>query len=142
MLSADTGPRSCFSDPRPSAHVPLPRHVSAPRLARTALRSLLASRGWPPAQDAELVISELVANAVEHGAGPITLTLWLTEGRIRGEVADAGTGAPPAPVESSEDSERGRGLTLVDALSERWGAAETASRVWFETAQPGGDDDG
>jgi len=88
------------------------------------------------------VISELVANAVEHGAGPITLTLWLTEGRIRGEVADAGTGAPPAPVESSEDSERGRGLTLVDALSERWGAAETASRVWFETAQPGGDDDG
>ena len=123
-------------DPPPTAHVPLPRSVSAPRVARAALRKLLASHGRAPATDAELVVSELVANAVEHGAGRITLTLWLVEGRIRGEVADAGTGARRTPATPPEGSDRGRGLLIVDALSERWGAAENTGRVWFETAEP------
>jgi len=88
------------------------------------------------------VVSELVANAVEHGVGQVTLTLWLDEGRLRGEVADAGTGTPASPMPSQAAPDRGRGLMIVDALSERWGAAENTSRVWFETAQPGGAENG
>ncbi|HZI92578.1 MAG TPA: ATP-binding protein [Thermoleophilaceae bacterium] len=112
----------------------MPRDVRAPHIARVALRDLLASRGWPPAGDAELIVSELVANAVMHGVGQIALTLWLAEGRIRGEVADAGLGPPPRPPGPGEGSIGGRGLAIVDSLSDRWGTASSTGRVWFETA--------
>lgn len=133
-MRADTSHRSGFQDLPPSAHFALPRDLRAPRIARVALRDLLASRAWAPAEDAELVISELVANAVQHGVGQIALTLWLAEGRIRGEVADAGTGPPPRPPGPGEGSIGGRGLAIVDALSDRWGAAKSPGRVWFEMA--------
>jgi len=133
-LKGDSSPRSDLEDPRTSVYFSLPRDVRAPRFARVALRDLLASHEWPRADDAELIISELVANAVQHGVGQITLTLWLAEGRIHGEVSDAGTGTRPRPVPPGEDSIGGRGLTLVDALSDRWGTGETTSRVWFEIA--------
>lgn len=132
--SVDTRPRSGFRDPPAGAQFVLPRDVCAPRLARIALRDLVASHGWPQARDAELVVSELIANAVEHGVGRITLTLWLADGRIHGEVTDAGTGAPPRPAGHGEDSIGGRGLTIVAALSDRWGTAQSTSRVWFEIA--------
>jgi len=107
-------------------------------MARLALRNLLAQCAWPPAEDAELILSELVANAVQHGAGEIALALWLAEGRIRGEVADAGPGPPPRPLRPGKDAVGGRGLVIVDALSDRWGAAESTSHVWFEIASQSG----
>jgi len=107
-------------------------------MARLALRNLLALCAWPPAEDAELILSELVANAVQHGAGEIALALWLAEGRIRGEVADAGPGPPPRPLRPGKDAVGGRGLVIVDALSDRWGAAESTSHVWFEIASQSG----
>jgi anti-sigma regulatory factor (Ser/Thr protein kinase) len=132
--SVDTRPRSGFRDPPPGAHFTLPRDECAPRLARIALRDLVESHGWPHSGDAELVVSELIANAVEHGVGRITLTLWLAEGRIHGEVTDAGTGAPASPAGHADDSIGGRGLMIVGALCDRWGSAEKTSRVWFEIA--------
>ena len=124
----------------PSATFALPRDVRAPYVARIVLRDLLASRAWASAKDAELVVSELVANAVEHGAGEIALTLWLAEGRIRGEVTDTGTGPPPRLPGPDEVATGGRGLMIVDALSDRWGAAGSPSRVWFEMTTTREDD--
>lgn len=129
-------PRSGFREAPPSASFALPRDVRAPRLARVALRDLLASRGWSQADDADLVLSELVANAVVHGVGQITLTLWLAAGRIHGEVADRGSGIQPPPADRNHGLVGTRGLGIVDALTDRWGVADGASRVWFEFASP------
>jgi len=88
-----------------------------------------------------LLTSELVTNAVVHprGVGDSTVGLRLTiyGDRVRVEVEDCGEGfdrvAPVAP-----DSERGRGLFLVDQFSERWGSGRVQTeagsrfRVWFE----------
>jgi len=82
--------------------------------------------------DMQLVVSELVTNAMRHGGGAVQLRL-LSHGR---EVACAVTDrSRSAPVAASADvfSEVGRGLRLVDALCAAWGwLAEGASRklVW------------
>jgi len=85
---------------------------------------------------AGLLVTELVANAVLHGAGRVLLTATRRGGTIRVEVSDEGPGRPvvqpPDPY-----MEHGRGLRLVDGLSTGWGTcARTDHRpgktVWFE----------
>ena len=114
------------------ASFPLPRDVCAPRLARAALRDLVASRRWRPAYAAELVVSELVTNALVHGVGQITLGLWLAEGRIRGVVTDQGNGIQPATADADDGQVGGSGLGIIDALTDRWGYSEADGYVWFE----------
>ncbi|WP_175409898.1 ATP-binding protein [Streptomyces sp. TRM64462] len=90
---------------------------------------------------AELVVSELVTNAVVHGRPPVCLTLtWVETAAPRPsalhiDVEDHGStpdtlGAVPPP-----DAEHGRGLVLVDAIADRWGVVGdpvTGSHVWAE----------
>jgi anti-sigma regulatory factor (Ser/Thr protein kinase) len=69
--------------------------------------------------DAELVCTELVTNAVEHARGPRSVELAVSDGRVRVRVTDGSPERDPAPGRSRFDGEfRGRGLTLVAALSE------------------------
>jgi anti-sigma regulatory factor (Ser/Thr protein kinase) len=85
----------------------------------------------------ELLTSELVTNAVRHGASDpgesILLSARRTDGAIRVMVCDEGPGfkvhrAPGDPFEPG-----GNGLLLVEALSERWGTSEgNPNCVWFE----------
>lgn len=96
----------------------LPVHA---RMARIWLEAWIADRG--PGQDtayrAAVAFSELVTNAVLHGAGPVTVRALVEPDRIECEVAD---GACDLPVvyEAQEDDEHHRGLSLVEALTTSW----------------------
>ncbi|MDP9842021.1 anti-sigma regulatory factor (Ser/Thr protein kinase) [Streptosporangium lutulentum] len=82
---------------------------------------------------AELLVSELVTNALCHAYGTIRLTLSLQEGLLRCEVEDSDS-ALPYVYEAGDDEDRGRGLRLIDLLSCCWGSTRTSTGkvVWFE----------
>ncbi|MFD5116505.1 SpoIIE family protein phosphatase [Streptomyces sp. NPDC058391] len=85
---------------------------------------------------AELLVSELVGNAIRYGKGPIGLRLLLGEGLIC-EVSD-GSLTTPRIRHASDTDEGGRGLQLVAALSQRWGTRYTATGkcIWTEQQVP------
>lgn len=118
---------------------------SSVRLARIAVRTWLAEYGLQEqAEIAELLVSELAANAVLHARGRYRLTLSLESGRLRCTVADEGPDLPETPGACTDsDSENGRGLLLVDALADRWGSGRVedgvGKEVWFELAAGGPD---
>jgi anti-sigma regulatory factor (Ser/Thr protein kinase) len=99
------------------------------------------------AGDAALIVSELMTNAADAsvvlpGRPPITLRLLATEKALVIEVWDHSP-LDLEPREAGPDAECGRGLTVVAALSERWGCKRTGHRrkvVWAELAlkPPGG----
>jgi PAS domain S-box-containing protein len=81
----------------------------------------------------ELLVSELVTNALRYGRGPIGLRLLLGADTLVCEVADELDAVPRLRTVHHRD-EGGRGLHLVDQLSARWGIRSTAHGkiVWFE----------
>ncbi|MFJ5156777.1 SpoIIE family protein phosphatase, partial [Streptomyces sp. NPDC088353] len=85
---------------------------------------------------AELLVSELVGNAVRHAKGPIGLRLLRGE-RLICEVSDSSL-TTPRIRHASETDEGGRGLQLVAALSDRWGARYTSAGkcIWTEQQMP------
>ena len=80
----------------------------------------------------ELVVSELVTNAIRHATPPIRLRL-LRDSRLTCEVSDASSTAPRLRHARSMD-EGGRGLFLVAQLTHRWGARYTSDGkiIWAE----------
>ena len=87
--------------------------------------------------DAILVVtSELITNAVRHGAGEVEFRVVVDEGTVRLEVLDDGHAKVKAPKQAPSPSALGgRGLLLVRALSRRWGSGfDPAGRtlVWAE----------
>jgi anti-sigma regulatory factor (Ser/Thr protein kinase) len=118
--------------------LPLPRNASAPERARTELRRRLADQ--VPAdtlRDVELVVSELVTNAVLHGAGTLVLRLELDDdGCIQGDVVDEGGGFEYELRQEGFEQVGGRGLFLVDRLTDRWGVHEGTTHVWFAVQVP------
>jgi serine/threonine-protein kinase RsbW len=94
--------------------------------ARHELSIALDAWDMPQLRDtALLVLSELVTNAVRHASHPAdrpieTRFRRLPNDRVRIEVSDADE-RRPVPREVSEMDEAGRGLALVDAMTERWG---------------------
>ncbi|MFJ6212762.1 SpoIIE family protein phosphatase [Streptomyces sp. NPDC092296] len=100
------------------------------RLARAALA------GWglePLAETAELLVSELVTNAVRYADAPIGLRLTVGEDALLLEVSDP-LPDPPTERHATGTDEGGRGLELVSGLARRWGTrAEGAGKVvWLE----------
>ncbi|MEK8172035.1 ATP-binding protein [Streptomyces sp. M19] len=87
---------------------------------------------------AELVISELLTNAVQHaGDGPITLGVRLRDRSLWVEVSDSSTTLPRPTLPDVED-EHGRGLFIVDAIAARHAVelTPTGKRCWAEIALP------
>ena len=79
-----------------------------------------------------LLVSEVVTNALVHGAGPIRLTAMRGDRLLRVTVQDDGAGQPYVR-RPAETDEGGRGLAMLDLLSLRWGVERSArgKTVWF-----------
>lgn len=114
----------------------LPQHPTAAGQARRMTRQLLSSLGLSEHSDvAELLVSELVTNALTHGEGPIRLYLLRRHGTLRFAVSDHCDNGPQIrPL--SPDSERGRGMRLLETLARGWGVQPMGrgKTVWAELA--------
>ncbi|MFE7456418.1 SpoIIE family protein phosphatase [Streptomyces sp. NPDC057554] len=110
---------------------------AAPGRARRLARRALTRWGLDDLSDeVELLVSEVVTNAVRYAERPVTLRLLRTD-ILRCEVGDD---SPQLPRQrrARETDEGGRGLFLVNRLARRWGATRlsTGKVVWFEMATP------
>lgn len=117
----------------------LARGLDSAAEARHALDGLDGRLPVEQLGDVRLLVSELVTNAVTHGApgesGAVGLTVDVDGGAVRVEVRDPGHGFDPGPAPTDPTRSSGWGLYLVETLSDRWGieAAEPdGTRVWFE----------
>jgi anti-sigma regulatory factor (Ser/Thr protein kinase) len=109
---------------------------TAPRQAREAFARF--DHGLPPERrhDAELLLSELVSNAVKYGeGGELRVHFERDDDCFRTEVVDEGDGFIRR-LRDREDlyTPGGWGLPLVETLSDRWGAHAGSTHVWFEMA--------
>jgi anti-sigma regulatory factor (Ser/Thr protein kinase) len=107
---------------------------SAPAQARNYARGWLCAHhlpGWL-LPDVELVVTELVTNAVRHARPPYDLEMSHHNGFVRGEVRDRSTTAPE--TNRNPDYRGGYGMNIVAARTTRWGCAlqSEGKRIWFE----------
>ena len=120
-----------------SAAVELPAEQEAVGIGRRFVVATLAEWdcGEAVAETARLVVSEVLTNAVRHGIGPIKLRLRRSGQDLTVEVTDRAT-VVPHPRRAEEDDESGRGLLLVEALTDHWGTRPTddGKSVWFTLA--------
>lgn len=116
-------------------HKTLENDPRAPGLARQAVaRFLDRSHLNKLADDAQLLASELVTNAVRHARGPIDVRAYVRDGFLRLEVWDRDVDATPMARDADLDDETGRGMELVDKVSSRWGwrSDDGMKVVWFD----------
>ncbi len=116
----------------------LPAEPASARAARRFVVDALLRLRWDAAaQVAELLVSELVANAVLHAHSPVRVRVGVDEGTARVEVHDRSQ-HPAARRDHSPESTTGRGLRLVAELADRWGAEPVRGGkvVWFELEGP------
>ncbi|WP_432546252.1 ATP-binding protein [Kineococcus sp. SYSU DK004] len=118
----------------PAAELVLPDHEGSAREARDFLtRAYCRVHHARVLDEAQLLVSELVTNAVRHGGPPVRVRVECdgTAG-LQVSVSD---GHPARPVRRDvpPDAEGGRGVALVDIISDRWGvsSAGRGKTVWF-----------
>jgi anti-sigma regulatory factor (Ser/Thr protein kinase) len=112
----------------------LPADPTAPRRARALLQAAVTE--WDVDddlhQDAAMVVTELVANAVDHAGTPSTVTVTLDDRELCVAVRDGRPDTAPRPRPVDPTAPRGRGLQMVDALTTSWGVTVHADgkTVW------------
>jgi len=125
----------------PRAYLHLPAQPQAARMARAAVVDLCRSWGIPwIADDAQLIVSELVTNAVQHAGTEVDLIVALRDGLLHLQVRDTGFAPALFPVDpvldavsrSRSSQVGGRGLLLVAALATSCGTTIGAlgKTVW------------
>ncbi len=113
-------------DPRLIAFV-FPSIPESLRMARFHVRAALCFHELSEyADDAEAITSELVTNAIQHVCGDGTKTVGITLARTRNPeavtvIVSDSSPEGPAMHEAPAESDRGRGLRIVEALSAHWG---------------------
>ena len=112
----------------------IPRDPHAPAIARRMVDELGGVLDPQCAEQARLLLSEVVTNAVRHGEGETIRVLLdaVQGGELRCEVMDEGHGFVPKARDKPSMVEGGWGLHLVETLSRRWGVREGSTHVWFE----------
>ena len=116
----------------------LPRDPAAVARARKSASEQVTAWGLDDAAFAtELIVSELVTNAVRYGDDPVVLRL-IRDSALICEVSDGSSTAPHLRRARVFD-EGGRGLLLVAQMAERWGSRQTATgkTIWAELGLPG-----
>jgi anti-sigma regulatory factor (Ser/Thr protein kinase) len=119
------------------SRVVLPRDPGSVRRARTFARDVVEQ--WDAPVDVgtvELATSEVVTNALVYGASDVAVTVRVDGDTVRVEVADD---SPRLPVvrHVTPDTTSGRGLDIVEAVTERWGVEDIPDDgkvVWFTVA--------
>jgi DNA-binding NarL/FixJ family response regulator len=116
-----------------AADLELPAAPSSPRRARAWVRDLLSADDGALVSSVELLVSELVTNAVVHAESAPRIEIHLGRDAVRVAVLDDD---PALPRQRAPDEARpgGRGLRLVESISDRWGAerSDGGKVVWFE----------
>jgi anti-sigma regulatory factor (Ser/Thr protein kinase) len=131
-----------------AAYQPEPTAVAAARrFVRDTLQAWVvtgaAADGHGLVDDAVLLTSELVTNAVVHAGTPVVLTCKLADGSVEVAVSDGHPGRfvpePAATQHSRAERTSGRGLLLPAALASAWGVTygRSSKAVWFRLAAPG-----
>ncbi|WP_447036507.1 ATP-binding protein [Streptomyces sp. DSM 118878] len=120
----------------------LPREPESAAVARRLVRTALSAWGLETlTDDATVVITELVSNAADHGRLPHIRVIVSrpAEDRVRLAVVDRSKALPMMRTDANGDQIRGRGLLLVDALTERWGTElyPWGKQVWGEMQMGG-----
>jgi anti-sigma regulatory factor (Ser/Thr protein kinase) len=117
----------------------LPIAARAPSAARRLVRCLGDCLDDERIENLELLVTELVTNAVRHAGldddGWVELELVVTDELVHVEVSDPGRGFDPTRSASRPGEARGSGwgLFLVDQLATRWGVHhDDCTRVWFD----------
>jgi anti-sigma regulatory factor (Ser/Thr protein kinase) len=139
-------PRLARSQPPPSelgelAEFGFPTSARAPGAARMVIAHCLSGLVAPRViKQAELLVSELVTNSLDHGQLDDRDTVWvriyLGSGTLRLEIENAGTAGDVAPRRGDRSAGRGGfGLELVDLIASSWGVKRSRNTVvWFEMA--------
>jgi anti-sigma regulatory factor (Ser/Thr protein kinase) len=130
--------RAIGSDEDPQvADAQVPNRSDSVYAARAFLVRLLD--GWGVSEDhiddAALLTSELMANAVEHGSGDVRLRIEVNDGLLQVRVHDDADGVPEAN-QADPGSPGGRGLWIVQSVARDWGSDSeddgSGKTVWFE----------
>lgn len=126
-MGSDAAMRTMRTFSRDVSEIPRSRHFVADALDQAGVT----------ATDAVLLVaSELITNAVRHGSGDVELRVLVDPDCVRLEVLDDGHASVVAPPENPAPSALGgRGLLLVEGVSDRWGSefdAEGRTLVWAE----------
>jgi anti-sigma regulatory factor (Ser/Thr protein kinase) len=106
---------------------------------RAARRFVIATIVDAPSEvrdSVSLMVSELSTNAMVHGGGGYEVIVSRTDHRVLVSVSDSGGGTPVLQSPGSSEP-HGRGLRIVDALSDEWGISPTSDdgkSVWFQMA--------
>jgi len=125
-----------------SATMLVPAEPTGPSRVRQWMSTRL--RDWAVPESvigaAILCTSELTTNALLHAGTPAQVHIDLSAERLLVSVADTGTRGSVARARTDALSSRGRGLGLIEELSDTWGTDPTVrgSTVWFEMLIPGG----
>ncbi len=109
-----------------SVNLRVPFKAPSASLVRKELRTWLEEKGFTgeTVDDARVVISELVGNSVRHAAplpvNDIIVSWCVEDGDLVISVSDGGSGTSPHLVDASRSAISGRGLSIVEALAQRW----------------------
>lgn len=122
--------------------IELPFDTASPALARHFVVEHAAELTEEVRHSAELLVSELVTNAVRHGRPGVRLQLRAEAGALGIMVTDHGEGEPALPDRQPDASATsGRGLLIIAAIADDWGVrrndADGSKTVWFELREPG-----
>ncbi|WP_091560899.1 SpoIIE family protein phosphatase [Micromonospora pattaloongensis] len=131
--------------PSRSAVMEMPAEPTAPGRVRHWMTAQLTAWQLPESVvgPAVLCTSELTTNALLHAGTPAIVQLDLSSERLLVSVADSGTRGTVTRTRTDTLSSRGRGLGLIEELSDAWGTdpAVRGSTVWFEILVPPGGDE-
>jgi anti-sigma regulatory factor (Ser/Thr protein kinase) len=129
----------------PMSSVTIPHARSSVSAARHALADELTANGIPARMrdDAVLVLSELVSNAIRHAeplpTGDIRVRWSLRRDLLHLEITDGGALTRPQAAAAASSSLGGRGLNIVRTICSEWGVTEDGSAVtvWADLRRPG-----